>query len=130
MPTPEPEPEPVQTRESKSDASSASAGARRPSFATNFPRTPELDALVSAFAMGDYARVRLDAPKLASASDDPEVKRAARLLRARIEADPLAVWLLVATGALLLALTAWWVAHGHAPAGSGAPSTQSVEHVH
>ena len=109
---------------------SPNARVRRPAFAADFPRTPELDALVLAFASGDYARVRAEAPKLASASDDPEVKRAAQLLRTRIEADPLAVWLLVLTGVLLLSLTAWWIAHGHAPAATGGAPPPTVEHVH
>src|SRR5258708_28661660 len=87
----------------------------RPTFAEAFPRTAELDALVDAFAEGDYARVRRDAPGLAAKSEDEAVKAAALELVARTKADPLAVWLLVLTGALLVFLSAWWIAKGHAP---------------
>jgi hypothetical protein len=85
--------------------------AQRPSFARNFPRTPELDALVAAFVAGDYARVREDAPKLISSSDNVEVKNAATLLRERIEPDPLANMMLLATLLLLAFMTGWWILH-------------------
>lgn len=87
----------------------------RPSFAAGFPDDPALDALVRAFAEGDFARIRVEAPKLAESSDDPAVKSAARELRARIEPDRLALVLMGFAGALLVALSAWWVAHGRAP---------------
>jgi len=103
---------------------------RRPRFAEGFPRVPELDALVEAFSAGDYARVRREAPKLAERSDDEEVKKAARNLRQRVEADPLAIWLLVLTAALLVGLAGYWVikahphgadeGHGAAPPGTSA----------
>jgi hypothetical protein len=83
---------------------------RRPAFARDFPEEPRLDALVQAFADGDYARVRRDAPELAKTADRDEVKRAATELVQRTKADPLMVLLLVLTGVLLLALSAYWVA--------------------
>jgi hypothetical protein len=102
----------------------------RPSFAESFPRTPELDALVDAFADGDYARVRREAPALAAKSEDEAVKAAALELVARTKADPLAVWLLVLTGALLVFMSAWWIAKGHAPEKtSPSPPPVSVERV-
>ncbi len=91
--------------------------ATRPAFAESFPRTPELDALVDAFNAGNYRHVRAEAPKLAGATDDPEVKAAALELRSRIDADPWAVTLLGLTGALLVFLAVYWLFHDgrHAP---------------
>jgi hypothetical protein len=101
---------------------------RRPSFASTFPVSPELDALVDAFARGDYARVRLEAPKLEGTSEDEAVRAAARTLVQRTEADPLAVKLMLLTGALLVLLTGWWIVHGKAPA-AATPMTPTVERV-
>jgi hypothetical protein len=84
-----------------------------PAFARDFPRTPELDALVASFARGDYRAVREGAPKLAAAATDERVKQAAELLRARIEPDPIARVLFAFAAALLVMLTAWWVLHQH-----------------
>ena len=104
---------------------------RRPSFASDFPRVPELDALVEAFARGDYARVRADAPKLASSAPDAAVCDAARTLLERTRPDRLAVALIAFTAVLLVALSAYWVVHGKAPPGGGttAPTRPPVEHV-
>jgi hypothetical protein len=103
---------------------------RRPAFAKGFPRIPELDELVRAFAEGDYARVRGEATKLADSTKDDEVRRAARELASRVRADPLAAWLLVITLALLVFLTAWWIVHGHPPpAQNPSPPPPAVEHV-
>jgi hypothetical protein len=82
-----------------------------PAFARAFPRTPDLDALVASFAAGDYRAVREGAPKLAASTKDEDVKRAAELLRARIEPDPLARVLFLFAGGLLVVLTTWWVMH-------------------
>jgi hypothetical protein len=101
---------------------------RRPTFARSFPASPELDALVDAFAQGDYARVRAEAPKLEQATEDDAVRTAARTLFDRTRPDPLAVRLLVLTGVLLLALTGWWVTHGKAPDGA-TPTAPAVERV-
>ena len=83
----------------------------RPSFAREFPRTQELDALVDAFVRGDYRRVRDEAPKLAASSEEPTVKEAARVLRERIEPDPLAKSILAGAAILLAVMTVWWLAH-------------------
>jgi hypothetical protein len=82
-----------------------------PAFARDFPKDPELDALVVAFARGDYRAVRERAPKLAASATDPQVKRAAELLRERIEPDPLARTLFLIAAALLVLLTSYWVLH-------------------
>jgi hypothetical protein len=97
-------------------------GKDRPTFAASFPRVPELDALVDAFVRGDYQLVRTEAPKVAAQSEDEEVKRAAALLRARTDADPLAIWLLALTALILVFLSGWWVTHGKQPARSRAPA--------
>lgn len=82
-----------------------------PSFAKNFPRHPELDELVVAFARGDHHAVREGAPKLAAETTDPAVKIAAETLRARIEPDPTSKVLFLLAGVLLVFLAAWWVTH-------------------
>jgi hypothetical protein len=86
-----------------------------PPFARSFPRDPVLDALVDAFERGDYARVRREAPKLASEADRDDVRDAARELARRIDPDPLAVYLLAGAAALLAFLAAWYWAHVHTP---------------
>jgi hypothetical protein len=80
--------------------------ARLPRFARDFPRTPELDALVEAFARGDYARVRADALGLAS-HDDPLVRDAARTLVDRTKPDPLVLILLGIAATLFVVIAAW-----------------------
>ncbi len=83
-----------------------------PAFARDFPRDAELDALVAKFADGDYLAVRDGAPRLAAkdgVSDD--VKKAALLLRARVEPDRTARTFFGLAAALLVFLTVWWVTH-------------------
>jgi hypothetical protein len=82
-----------------------------PAFARDFPNDAELTALVTAFAAGDYATVRTGAPALASKTKDEHVKRAAELLRARIEPDPTARVFFALTAALLVFLMTWWATH-------------------
>jgi hypothetical protein len=83
----------------------------RPSFAKDFPREPTLDALVEAFEAGDFARAREGADKLVREAQDADVRRAAAVLGARTRADPLQTLLLGLSLALLVALSAWWIAH-------------------
>lgn len=96
-----------------------------PAFARDFPREPRLDALVAAFARGDYAAVREGAPKLATESDDAAVKQAAALLRDRIEPDRAARIFFALAAALLVFLSVWWVLHdgpeGNAPSSPEPP---------
>ncbi len=82
-----------------------------PAFARDFPNDAELATLVEAFAAGDYATVREGAPALAAKTSDADVKRAAELLRARIEPDPTSRLFFVLTAALLVFLMAWWATH-------------------
>jgi hypothetical protein len=101
----------------------------RPRFARDFPRNAALDALVEAFARGDYARVRGEAPELERTADEPEVKRAARVLVDRTRPDPLAVALLLVTAALLVVLSGWWLVHGKPPTEAAPPAAPPVERV-
>jgi hypothetical protein len=82
-------------------------------FAKGFPEDPELGRLVAAFESGDYRTVRDEAPKLAARTDDPRVREAALDLRKRIDPDPIQLYLLALTLALLVFLTAWFYSHGH-----------------
>lgn len=101
-----------------------------PGFAQDFPHDAELAALVTAYAAGDYATVRTAAPALAAKTTNDEVKRAARLLRARIEPDPSSRLFFGLTAALLLFLFAWWATHdgpSHAtPAPAKPPAVERV----
>jgi hypothetical protein len=87
----------------------------RPSFARDFPRNETIDALVDAFARGNYALVRSEARKVVDSGDAEEVRIAARTLLERTKADPMAVRLLWITAALLVGLTAYWAVNGKAP---------------
>ncbi|HEV3190446.1 MAG TPA: hypothetical protein VGY54_08110 [Polyangiaceae bacterium] len=88
----------------------------RPSFAVDFPRSPELDALLDAFERGDYRRVRSEGPMLERSAADESIKRAARTLVERTQPDPLAVALLALAALLLVALGGWWITHSKPPA--------------
>lgn len=98
-----------------------------PGFASDFPNDPDLAKLVAAFAAGDYATVRTGAPELASKTKDDDVKRAAELLRARIEPDPTARVFFALTAALLVFLMTWWATHdgpqSHGPPPKPPPPT-------
>lgn len=104
-----------------------------PGFARDFPNDPELAALVTAFAAGDYATVRTGAPALAAKTEDEHVKRAAELLRARIEPDPTARVFFALTAALLVFLMTWWAMHdgpqSHGPSQSQPQPKPTVEFV-
>ena len=101
-----------------------------PAFAKEFPNDAELARLVRAYADGDYAAVREGAPKLAAKAKDPEVKRAAELLRDRIEPDSSARLLFGLTAALLVFLFVFWVYHDgpkhHAPAPPPTPPVVEI----
>ena len=86
-----------------------------PAFARAFPRDPALDALVTAFEAGDYARVRREAPALARQTESDAVRAAARDLARRLDPDPIAVYLLAAAALLLVFLAGWYWAHPHTP---------------
>lgn len=101
-----------------------------PTFAQDFPHDAELTALVAAFAAGDYATVRTGAPALAARTKDDDVKRAAELLRARIEPDPSSRLFFGLTAALLVFLFAWWAMHdGPQAAAPAPPKPPAVEFI-
>lgn len=83
----------------------------RPGFARDFPRDPELDALVAAFEAGNFGRVRREVPKLVASAKDEAVRKAAETLLSRTRPDPLQTVLVVSTAVLLVLLSAWWIAH-------------------
>jgi hypothetical protein len=83
----------------------------RPAFARDFPRVPALDALVTAFSAGDFARVRAEAAQVMASSTDDGVKRAVETLVTRTKPDPIAALLVAFAAVLLIALSAWWITH-------------------
>jgi hypothetical protein len=87
-------------------------GRERPVFLLSFPHDPELERLITAFEVGNYALVRASALQLAERSESPEVKAAARELLARIEPDPLVKFLLAVAIALFVAVVLL-VYHSH-----------------
>lgn len=106
----EPDEAALEDREPELDAT----GAERPRFHAWFPRDEELDRLVRAFEVGNYALVRERAPKLAEGAESEKVRAAARELLARIEPDPLMKYLLLAATLLLVFLAFYaYRAHGH-----------------
>ena len=89
-------------------------GWERPAFVLDFPKDPELDRLVRAFELGNYAFVREHGKKLVEGSSDPGVKDAAGELLRRIEPDPLIRILFLMTIALLLFMVFYaYRSHGH-----------------
>ena len=84
-----------------------------PRFAMVFPSDPQLDALVQAFARGDYGAVRAGVPAFDDRPDDIR-KAAARLLEGT-KPDPTAKLLFVMTAALLAFLMLWWSTHDGPP---------------
>lgn len=112
-------PRPKRKKKKRKAAEEAGGGreipAGWPAFARTYPADAELDRLVEAFERGDHAAVRDGADRLAKGSEAEEVRRAAADLRRRVDPDPLAVMLLLASIALLVLLSAWYWSHAHAP---------------
>jgi hypothetical protein len=109
------EAEPVKKKKGKKKKKIAPSEARperdaqgrdRPTFLLDFPHDPELELLITAFEIGNYARVREVAPRLIERSDRPEVKAAAQELLDRIDPDPLVKFLLAVAVALFVAVVA------------------------
>lgn len=107
-------------------APSAAQEGLRPAFAANFPADPELERLLDAFTRGDYAAVRAGAPRLAEATKDPAVKRAALDLRRRIDPDPVSAALVVIAFVLLALVGGFYLSHAHQdpPANTPPPAAQ------
>ena len=89
-------------------------GWERPGFVRDFPKDPELDRLVRAFELGNYAFVREHGKKLAESAGDGAVRRAANELVRRIEPDPLVKILFGMSVALFLFMVFYaYRSHGH-----------------
>ena len=94
-------------------ASLSPEGRERPAFLLGFPEDPELERVMRAFELGNYAFVRQAAPALAEKTTDAKVRAAAEELARRIEPDPLVKVLLGLAVALLVLLTFWaYKTHG------------------
>jgi hypothetical protein len=85
----------------------------RPAFARAYPHTKDIDELIFYFLSGDYRKVRELAPRMTERAGDEREKQAIADLRRRIEADPMALYLLGLTLALLVFVTVWFYAHAH-----------------
>ncbi len=95
------------------EASTPSRAARRARFLESLPDDPTLQELGEAFEAGNYARVRVEAQRLAESSDREDVRAAAADLLRRVEPDPLVKYLFVLVVLLLVAVTAFAYGHGH-----------------
>lgn len=85
----------------------------RPVFAQNWPTEPSLEELVLAFAAGNYARVKKEAPARAREAQErgePELAAHFRELGERVSPEPLARALFLAAFLLIAALA--WAAYG------------------
>jgi hypothetical protein len=89
-------------------------GWERPQFVLDFPKDPELDRLVRAFELGNYAFVRDKGKKLAESASDEGVRRAASELLRRIEPDPLVKILFAMSIGLFIFMVFYaYRSHGH-----------------
>jgi hypothetical protein len=89
-------------------------GRERPPFLRELPDDPDLNLIVRAYERGDYRLVRYESERLAEESVRPEVRRAARELRRRIDPDPLAKYLLLVACGLFAFLVFWtYFIHAH-----------------
>ena len=85
----------------------------RPAFAAQFPRDVRLDALLTAFQQGNFAKVRTEASRLAEISEDEAVQAAALELRSRIEPSKVATLLWCVGVMLMLALYGFYWSKQH-----------------
>ncbi len=84
----------------------------RPPFARDYPKLPEIAALLDLFERGDYAGLREAAKKL-EAHEDENARRAARDLVSRTEPDPAMRWIFLGVLVMILAITGYWIARAH-----------------
>jgi len=112
-PAAEPEPASAKAGDEPPQRPLNAEGRERPGFLLAFPDDPELQRLVRDFEAGNYEAVRLGAPKLAAATEDPVVRGAARELRRRIDPDPLMKYLLWVAIALFV-FVVWYTYQNHA----------------
>ena len=89
-------------------------GWERPGFVGDFPSDPELDRLVRAFELGNYAFVREHGAKLAKSAADESVRSAAGDLVRRTDPDPLVrILFLMSVGLFLFMVFYAYRSHGH-----------------
>ncbi|HVR18404.1 MAG TPA: hypothetical protein VMS65_01865 [Polyangiaceae bacterium] len=89
-------------------------GWERPGFVVDFPNDPELDRLVRAFELGNYAFVREHGAKLAKSAAEESVRSAANELVRRTDPDPLVrILLLMSVGLFLFMVFYAYRSHGH-----------------
>jgi hypothetical protein len=89
-------------------------GWERPGFVLDFPKDPELERVVRAFELGNYAFVRENGKRLAESASDAAVRRAAGELVRRIEPDPLVKILFLMSVALFVFMVFYaYRSHGH-----------------
>jgi hypothetical protein len=89
-------------------------GWERPGFVGDFPSDPELDRLVRAFELGNYAFVREHGAKLAKSAAEESVRSAASALVRRTEPDPLVrILFLMSLGLFLFMVFYAYRSHGH-----------------
>lgn len=89
-------------------------GRERPAFVLDYPSDPDLDRLVRAFEIGNYAFVREHAPALAEKGKDERIRAAAAELSRRIEPDPLVKLVLAMAVAFFCMLALWaYKTHGN-----------------
>jgi len=89
-------------------------GWERPGFVGDFPSDPELDRLVRAFELGNYAFVREHGAKLAKSAAEESVRSAAKELVRRTEPDPLVrILFLMSLGLFLFMVFYAYRSHGH-----------------
>jgi hypothetical protein len=89
------------------------APGKRPRFARNWPKHPELDRLLAAFEAGNFGLVREEAPALIRTTDDKDIKAKAMELRRRIEPTPTAMYLWALGVALVVFLYGYFLQHPH-----------------
>lgn len=103
----------VQTEDNTQPAPLGKASSQRPEFAKDFPNSTAVDTLLDAFEKGNYAFVRSESEKILATAEDPEEKKAAAEMLARLRPDPLAIKLLLGAISLLVVLTIWTYASHH-----------------
>jgi len=79
----------------------------RPPFARDYPKDPEIEALLALFEAGDYGGMRARAKQLKS--EDQDVQLAVRDLVAHTEPDPAMRWIFLGILAVVLGVMAYWL---------------------
>jgi hypothetical protein len=87
---------------------------RVPEFARSFPKDETLDALLSAYLRGDFARASKGGAELARSGATEDLRTAAAELVARTRPDPLSYLFFGLAAALLVFLSIYWWLSAHA----------------